>query len=143
MRYATRIANAAAYAAPRSSRILQWSNLYGQPDKADYSSWREFMVEKRRDRREFEPAFKLEVVRMVKEQGYTIAQVCDNLDLVDSAVRRWIKQYKSELSGVVGVGLPLTPEQHRIRELEKEVLRLKSDNDILKKASAFFAREMK
>ena len=101
------------------------------------------MVEKRRDRREFEPAFKLEVVRMVKEQGYTIAQVCDNLDLVDSAVRRWIKQYKSELSGVVGVGLPLTPEQHRIRELEKEVLRLKSDNDILKQASAFFAREMK
>jgi transposase len=46
------------------------------------------MVEKRRDRREFEPAFKLEVVKMVREQGFTIAQVCDNLDLVDSAVRR-------------------------------------------------------
>ena len=101
------------------------------------------MNDKRRDRREFEPAFKLEVVKMVKEQGFTIAQVCDNLDLVDSAVRRWIKQYKGELGGVVGPGKPLTPEQQRIRQLEKEILRLRSDNDILKKASAFFAREMK
>lgn len=101
------------------------------------------MEEKRRDRREFEPAFKLEVVKMVKEQGFTIAQVCDNLDLVDSAVRRWIKQYKKELTGVVGPGQPLTRDQQRIRELENKIVRLQQDNDILKKATAFFAREMK
>jgi transposase len=41
------------------------------------------------------------------------------------------------------VGKPLTAEQQRIRELENEVRRLKEDNAILKKASAFFARELK
>jgi len=41
------------------------------------------------------------------------------------------------------VGKPLTPEQQRIRQLETENRQLKSDNDLLKKASAFFARELK
>ncbi|MDS1341576.1 transposase, partial [Klebsiella pneumoniae] len=46
-------------------------------------------------------------------------------------------------AGRPGIGKPLTAEQQRIRELEAEVRRLKSDNELLKKASAFFAREIK
>ncbi|SFU84897.1 transposase, partial [Nitrosomonas eutropha] len=41
------------------------------------------------------------------------------------------------------IGKPLTLEQQRIRALEAEVRQLRSDNDLLKKASAFFARELK
>ena len=46
-------------------------------------------------------------------------------------------------AGRPGIGKPLTPEQQRIRQLEAELRQLRMDNDILKKASAFFARELK
>ena len=72
-----------------------------------------------------------------------IGQVCRDLDLVDSAVRRWLDQYEAEQAGQPGLGKPLTPEQQRIRELERENQRPREDVSILKKASAFFARELK
>jgi transposase len=98
---------------------------------------------KRSSRRTFDTAFKLRVVQMVKEQGLSVGQVCRDLDLVDSAVRRWLQQYEAEQAGSPGVGKPLTAEQQRIRQLEEELRRLREDNAILKKASAFFARELK
>jgi len=98
---------------------------------------------KRRDRRSFDASFKLQVVLMIKEQGLSLAQVCRDLDLGETAVRRWVRQYEAELAGQPGIGKPLTPEQQRIRQLEAENRRLKEDNELLKKASAFFARAMK
>lgn len=44
-------------------------------------------------------------------------QVCKDMDLVPSAVRRWVQQLDDEVAGCPGVGKPLTPEQQRIREL--------------------------
>jgi len=96
-----------------------------------------------RIRRSFDAAFKLRVAQMIREQGLSVGQVCRDLDLIDSAVRRWLAQYDVEQSGQVGIGKPLTPEQQRIRELERENLRLREDISLLKKASAFFARELK
>lgn len=96
-----------------------------------------------RPRRNFDTAFKLQVVQMIREQGLSVLQVCRDQDLVESAVRRWLTQYDAEQSGQAGIGKPLTPEQQRIRELERENQRLREDVSILKKASAFFARELK
>ena len=81
-----------------------------------------------RQRRTFDVEFKLQVVKMIKEQGLRISQVCRDLDIGETAVRRWIAQYEAE--------------QQRIRALEAEVRRLREDNAILKKASAFFARQL-
>ena len=97
----------------------------------------------KKSRRAFDAAFKLQVVRMVREQNLSVVQVCRDMDLAESAVRRWVEQYDKELAGQAPVGKPLTPEQQRIRQLENEIRQLKSDNEILKKASAFFARELK
>lgn len=47
------------------------------------------------------------------------------------------------MTGQAGIGLPLTPEQRRIRELEQDNKRLRIDNDILAKATAFFATKMR
>ena len=99
------------------------------------------MMEKQR--RTFNAAFKLQVVRMIVDQGLSVSQVCQDMDLGETAVRRWISQYDAEKQGQPGIGKPLTAEQQRIRQLEAENRQLKQDNDILKKASAFFAREMK
>jgi transposase len=110
----------------------------------DHSLIEEFlMIKKRRERRGFDAGFKLEVVRMVKDQGVSVSDVCRSMDLGETTVRRWIKQYETELNGQPGIGKPLTAEQQRIRQLEAENRQLRSDNDILKKASAFFARELK
>jgi transposase len=96
-----------------------------------------------RKRNRFDDSYKLEVVKMVKDQGLTVPQVCLDQNLGETAVRRWIRQYDAEQLGQAGIGNPLTAEQQRIRQLEQENRQLKMDNDILKKATAFFARELK
>src|SRR5690606_5972210 len=93
--------------------------------------------------RKFEPAFKLEVCQMIVDQGLSVNSVCLDLNLSDTAVRRWVQQYKAEQLGGPGMSKPLTSEQQRIRQLEQQIRELKMDNDILKKATAFFARELK
>lgn len=94
-------------------------------------------------RRKFDASFKLEVARMIKDQGLSVTEVCRSMGVGDTAVRRWVQQYEAELQGGAGIGKPLTAEQQRIRQLEDENRRLRQDVDILKKASAFFARELK
>jgi transposase len=96
-----------------------------------------------KQRRKFDAGFKLEVVRMIKEQGLSVQHVSQSMNIGQSALRRWVTQHASEQSGQRGIGNPLTTEQQRIRQLELENRQLKMDVDILKKASAFFARELK
>jgi transposase len=98
---------------------------------------------KQTNRRTFDAAFKLQVVQMIKQQGLSISQVCKDMQLGDTAVRRWMNQFEAEQAGLPGVGKPLTTEQQRIRQLEAENRQLRGDVDILKKASAFFARELR
>ena len=94
-------------------------------------------------RRTFDPAFKLQVARMVREQGVSVSQVCREMKLGETAVRRWLAQADAEQLGLPGIGKPLSPEQQRIRQLEAENKQLRGDVEILKKASAFFARELR
>jgi len=95
------------------------------------------------NRRTFDASFKLKVVQMIREQGLSVGQVCRDMKLGDTAVRRWVAQFDAEQLGQSGIGKPLTVEQQRIRELEIENRQLRADNDLLKKASAFFAREQR
>ena len=96
-----------------------------------------------RKRKTFDPSLKLEVFRMVKDQGLSVQNVSESMDIGQTAIRRWLAQYSAEQSGQPGIGKPLTAEQQRIRQLELENQQLRQDVTILKKASAFFAREMK
>jgi transposase len=96
-----------------------------------------------KQRKHYEAAFKLEIARMVVDQGLSIAQVVKDMNIGRTAVTRWIEQYQAEQLGKAGIGKPITAEQQRIRQLETENRQLRSDNELLKKASAFFARELK
>ena len=100
-------------------------------------------VNKQKSRRVFDTDFKLQVAQMVKVQGLSIGQVCKDMKIGESAVRRWVAQFEAEQLGQSGIGKPLTAEHQRIRQLEAENRQLRGDVDILKKASAFFARELK
>ena len=97
----------------------------------------------KKQRRNVDPSVKLEVVRMIKEQGLSIPHVSHSVGFGQTAIRRWLAQYDAEAHGQPGIGNPLTADQQRIRQLENENRQLRSDVDVLKKASAFFAREMK
>ena len=94
-------------------------------------------------RRNFDAAFKLQVVEMIRQQGLSVGDVCRDMKLGETAMRRWLAQGEEEAAGRPGLGKPLTPEQQRIRQLEAENKQLRGDVDILKKASAFFARELR
>jgi transposase len=91
----------------------------------------------------YETEFKLEIARMVVGQGLSVQEVMGSTGVGRTAIRRCVEQYRAELNGQSGVGKPLTVEQGRIRQLETENRQLRSDNELLKKASAFFARELK
>ena len=100
-------------------------------------------MNKQKSRRTFDANFKLQVAQMVKVQGLSISQVCKDMDLGESAVRRWLSQVDAEQQGQSGIGKPLTAGHQRIRQLETENRQLRGDVEILKKASAFFARELR
>lgn len=93
-------------------------------------------------RRSFDEGFKLQVVGMVKEQGLSVAQVCRDMAVGETAVRRWIQQLETQVPSQQSTHIRPTAEQRRIRQLEAENLKLKQDNDMLKKAAAYFAREI-
>jgi len=90
------------------------------------------------------PAQKLEYAKLMVDEGYTNQQVAKISGACLSAVTRWKRQYLEELNGDTPKGKKaLTPEQQRIQELEKQLWRAERDNEILKKATAFFVRDNK
>lgn len=59
-----------------------------------------------RQRRTFDPSLKLEVVRMIKEQGLSVLHVSQTMDIGSTAIRRWLEQFCAEQSGQPGIGKP-------------------------------------
>lgn len=93
-----------------------------------------------KEKRTFDANYKVHICELIRKQGLTITQVCTDNNLGQSTVHRWLKQYDTELQGNAGIGLPITPDQRRIRELELENKRLRGDVDILKNAMTCFIK---
>lgn len=95
----------------------------------------------KRTRRHHSPEFKQEAVALVQEQGYSCAAAGRSLGVSGALIGRW----KDELERHAAEAFPghgkRTAEQQRIHELESENRRLRMERDILKKATAFFAKE--
>ena len=93
----------------------------------------------KRKRRSFTPEYKAEVVRLVREgktTGKSVGQICRDLDLTETAVRKWVEAMdKSER------GAPGAPFTEREKEMAREIKMLRMEREILKKAAAFFAKE--
>lgn len=92
-------------------------------------------------RRTFTREFKLEAVKLVKERGVSVAQACRDLDLHENILRKWIRQQATDPQHAFPGHGQMKPEQQEIERLRREVVRLKAERDILKKAAAFFAKE--
>lgn len=85
---------------------------------------------------------RLDYAKLMVNEGYSNKQIMEISGAGASAVTRWKKQYLEELGGKTPEGKQaFTPEQQKIQDLEKQLWRAKRDNEILKKATAFFVRE--
>ena len=92
-------------------------------------------------RRRFDRAFKLEAVRLVRERGVSVAQAGRDLDVHENVLRKWIKEFGSDPAQAFPGHGQMKPEQLEIERLRREVIKLKAERDILKKAAAYFAKE--
>ena len=99
----------------------------------------ETMGRKKRPRRSFTRVFKAEVVELVRQPGQTAASVARDLDLTETAVREWVRQADVDVSN--GQGGLTTAERAELARLRQENRVLREERDILKRATAFFARE--
>ncbi len=88
----------------------------------------------RKPRRKFSDEFKAEAVQAVRDAGGNVARTARELNLTESGLRKWVAIAESETDGA-----PTTVERAEIRELKKELERVKRERDILGKATAYFS----
>ena len=89
-------------------------------------------------RRTFSREFKVSAVGLVQQQGYTVVEAAKSLGIDPGSLRSWLKQFPAD-------GAPLPDQagsvQTELRRLREENRRLLMEREILKKATAFFAKE--
>ena len=85
----------------------------------------------KRTRPTFSPEFRLEAAQLVVDQGRSIREAADAMGVGKSTMDKWVRQLRSEREGKSPQGAPMTPDQRRIRELEKQLRRVEEEKEIL------------
>ncbi len=91
----------------------------------------------KKTRRRYTAEYKEEAVKLVTEEGYSISQAARNLDINANLLARW----KQDLTRKPDEDELSSGEKEELKQLRAEVHQLKLEKEILKKATAFFARE--
>jgi len=94
-------------------------------------------------RRKFDKAFKEQVVLRILSNESTIGDSAKELDVHYTTVRDWVRYYKRDGANAFPGSGNLTPEEDEMRKLRKQLADLKEENEILKKAAAYFAKNLK
>lgn len=94
-------------------------------------------VFKEMTRRSFSEQFKHDAASLVLDQGYSVSQACEAMNVGQTAMRRWVDQLRKERGGTTpSHAKALTAEQQRIQALEQQIIKLEREKEILKKATA-------
>ena len=93
---------------------------------------------KPRPRRSFTPEFKADIVDRCLTGDRSIGQVARDFDLTETAVRKWVNQADIDAGRRQGL---TSDEREEFSRLRRENRRLQADVDLLKRATAFFAKE--
>jgi transposase len=94
----------------------------------------------KRVRRSFTEEFKAGAVRLVLDEGKSVGAAARDLDLTESALRNWVEQARAD-RGKGRPGILTSSERDELGRLRKEVRELRMERDVLKKATAFFAKD--
>ena len=89
--------------------------------------------------RKYSKEFKLQAAKLVTEQGYSCDKAAERLGTTGFSVRNWIQKFQQ--TGELLSKSESQPKIDEIRKLRKELAQLRMENEILKKAAAYFARE--
>jgi transposase len=92
-------------------------------------------------RKHYSKQFKIDAVNLVTEQGFNVSEAARNLGIHHSSLRRWKRQLESDGNKAFPGKGNLSSEKEELNRLRKENNRLRMERDILKKATAFFAKE--
>ena len=89
--------------------------------------------------RKYSKEFQLQAAKLVTEQGYSYDKAAERLGTTGFSVRNWVKKFQQ--TGELPSKVESQPKIDEIRQLRKELAQLKMENEILKKAAAYFAKE--
>lgn len=92
-------------------------------------------------RKSYSKEFKVSAVKMILEENMSVSQVSRDLGVNENSLDNWKKQYLEDQENIFPGKGRQSPEAERIKQLEKENRELRMERDILKKATAFFAKE--
>jgi len=93
----------------------------------------------KRSYKQYPKEFKEEAVALGLEQGYSVPDAAKSLGTATNMLYRWKELQEQQIEGKVFV----EDEREELKRLRKENKELRMEKEILKKASAFFAKEMK
>ena len=83
--------------------------------------------------------FKLQAAKLIVEGGYTYHQAAEQLGVSDWALRCWVKAFRA--SGHLPPKGQVVPLAEELKAARRELAQLRQENEILKKAAAYFAKE--
>ena len=93
--------------------------------------------------KQYSAEFKLEAVRRIERTGEPVSRVAADLGVNENTMHGWLKRYREKpMMPFPGSG-KLSPEDEQVRKLEREIRELREENEILKKAAAYFAKNQK
>ncbi|EHB5929738.1 IS3-like element ISEc31 family transposase [Escherichia coli] len=87
----------------------------------------------KKTKRTFTPEFRLECAQLIVDKGYSYRQASEAMNVGSTTLESWVRQLRRERQGIAPSATPITPDQQRIRELEKQVRRLEEQHTIFKK----------
>jgi transposase len=92
-------------------------------------------------RKKYSAEFKREAVRLVENEGYKVAEAARSLDINANMLGRWVQEAREGADSAFPGKGRLSPDHEEIGRLRAENKRLRLEKEILKKATAFFAKE--
>ena len=90
-------------------------------------------------RKRYNREFQIQACRLVVEQGYSLREASERLGPSSWTIRNWIKKYRE--NGELPPADQPVPEAEELKRLRKELKQVQLENEILKKAAAYFAKE--
>lgn len=91
--------------------------------------------------KKYDKEFKMQTARLILEEGKSVAQVAREMGLHENTLYRWVAEYK-EAGGHAFPGIgQLKPEDKALKDLQKRLRDLEEENEILKKAMHYFAKD--
>ena len=121
---------------------MDWSGFHGHPQEGTINPEGDVQMAKRK---QFSKQFKLQALELFEQSGRQATEVARELGIRRNQLYKWQAelQSKGEQQAFQGPGRPLAAdEDSEVNALRREIAQLREENAILKKAAAYFAREL-